>query len=279
MPKCQLGLFEVGRELPTCFPSSKWKAEKVPLCSLQASFCKAKHHTQEPIRHCCAVLPRCDWTWQGVTKKFEYKMRLVYAHFPINVNIINGGKVGPQWGLYDTIRVSENMIWQPNITFLYGNWSSSSGFGSTLLETNPSPPAWPRARRLRFVTSWVRRWCELCLSCSAWEAAGWWSYRSPLFSLNFPILSCWTPQVYTIFPYLSISFLHEIPRISWLFSVKSVFCRQEALPPRRAEVHMLPGATVDKSSSTKVGGWFHRNCRSMPASSEDIWGMWMIRRF
>eukprot|EP00913_Durusdinium_trenchii_P012310 g11556.t2 len=30
--------------------------------------------------------------FEGVTKKFEYKMRLVYAHFPININIINGGK-------------------------------------------------------------------------------------------------------------------------------------------------------------------------------------------
>ena len=30
--------------------------------------------------------------FDGVQKKFEYKMRLVYAHFPINVNIINGGK-------------------------------------------------------------------------------------------------------------------------------------------------------------------------------------------
>ncbi|EFN57638.1 hypothetical protein CHLNCDRAFT_59621 [Chlorella variabilis] len=30
----------------------------------------------------------------GVTKGFEYKMRLVYAHFPININIENkGGKV------------------------------------------------------------------------------------------------------------------------------------------------------------------------------------------
>ena len=29
---------------------------------------------------------------QGVAHKFEYKMRLVYAHFPINANIINGGK-------------------------------------------------------------------------------------------------------------------------------------------------------------------------------------------
>lgn len=28
----------------------------------------------------------------GVTKGYKYKMRYVYAHFPINVNIINGGK-------------------------------------------------------------------------------------------------------------------------------------------------------------------------------------------
>merc|ERR1711865_277198 len=30
--------------------------------------------------------------FDGVEKKFEYKMRLVYAHFPINANITNGGK-------------------------------------------------------------------------------------------------------------------------------------------------------------------------------------------
>lgn len=30
--------------------------------------------------------------FDGVEKKFEYKMRLVYAHFPINVNVVNGGK-------------------------------------------------------------------------------------------------------------------------------------------------------------------------------------------
>ena len=29
----------------------------------------------------------------GVTKGYEYKMRLVYAHFPINVNIVDDGKV------------------------------------------------------------------------------------------------------------------------------------------------------------------------------------------
>merc|ERR1719316_2392288 len=28
----------------------------------------------------------------GVTKKYEIKMRLVYSHFPINVNVTNGGK-------------------------------------------------------------------------------------------------------------------------------------------------------------------------------------------
>ncbi|CAE7203278.1 RPL9 [Symbiodinium microadriaticum] len=32
--------------------------------------------------------------FEGVAHKFEYKMRLVYAHFPINANIINGGKAG-----------------------------------------------------------------------------------------------------------------------------------------------------------------------------------------
>eukprot|EP00929_Paragymnodinium_shiwhaense_P105737 TRINITY_DN707_c0_g1_i6.p1 TRINITY_DN707_c0_g1~~TRINITY_DN707_c0_g1_i6.p1 ORF type:complete len:187 (-),score=54.22 TRINITY_DN707_c0_g1_i6:115-675(-) len=30
--------------------------------------------------------------FDGVEKKFQYRMRLVYAHFPINANITNGGK-------------------------------------------------------------------------------------------------------------------------------------------------------------------------------------------
>merc|ERR1711862_488303 len=31
--------------------------------------------------------------FDGVTKKYEYRMRLVYAHFPINATIVAGGKI------------------------------------------------------------------------------------------------------------------------------------------------------------------------------------------
>merc|ERR1719301_150626 len=30
--------------------------------------------------------------FEGVEKRYEYRMRLVYSHFPINANITNGGK-------------------------------------------------------------------------------------------------------------------------------------------------------------------------------------------
>jgi len=40
----------------------------------------------------CALRTICSHIknmFTGVTKKFQYKMRLVYAHFPININITN----------------------------------------------------------------------------------------------------------------------------------------------------------------------------------------------
>merc|ERR1712146_630743 len=38
------------------------------------------------------VCSHIDNLFTGVQQKFEYRMRLVYAHFPINANITNGGK-------------------------------------------------------------------------------------------------------------------------------------------------------------------------------------------
>ena len=43
-----------------------------------------------PISHLACVLQNMI---KGVTKGFEYKMRLVYAHFPINANITNEGTI------------------------------------------------------------------------------------------------------------------------------------------------------------------------------------------
>merc|ERR1719316_2629462 len=41
------------------------------------------------MRTVCSHIDNC---FSGVQSKFQYRMRLVYAHFPINANIINGGK-------------------------------------------------------------------------------------------------------------------------------------------------------------------------------------------
>lgn len=41
------------------------------------------------LRTCCSHISNL---FDGVQKLFIYKMRLVYAHFPINANIVNGGK-------------------------------------------------------------------------------------------------------------------------------------------------------------------------------------------
>ena len=49
----------------------------------------AKTKQLSSLRSVCSHIQNL---FDGVQKKFEYKMRLVYAHFPINANIVNGGK-------------------------------------------------------------------------------------------------------------------------------------------------------------------------------------------
>merc|ERR550514_363357 len=48
-------------------------------------------HTKQlaAMRTVCSHIDNC---FSGVQSKFQYTMRLVYAHFPINANITNGGK-------------------------------------------------------------------------------------------------------------------------------------------------------------------------------------------
>merc|ERR1719174_3516038 len=41
------------------------------------------------LRTCCSHINNL---FDGVEKKFQYNMRLVYAHFPINATIVDGGK-------------------------------------------------------------------------------------------------------------------------------------------------------------------------------------------
>ena len=50
-------------------------------------FAKAKQISC--LRSCCSHISNL---FEGVEKKYRYTMRLVYAHFPINANVINGGK-------------------------------------------------------------------------------------------------------------------------------------------------------------------------------------------
>merc|ERR1719221_920009 len=40
------------------------------------------------LRSCCSHIQNL---FTGVTQRYQYKMRLVYAHFPINVTITNNG--------------------------------------------------------------------------------------------------------------------------------------------------------------------------------------------
>merc|ERR1719191_2723332 len=57
--------------------------------SIKARMYFAKSKQIAALRSVCSHIQNL---FDGVEKKFRYKMRLVYAHFPINANITNGGK-------------------------------------------------------------------------------------------------------------------------------------------------------------------------------------------
>merc|ERR1712194_772835 len=50
----------------------------------------AKSKQMGMLRSVCSHIQNL---FDGVQKKFEYRMRLVYAHFPVNATITNGGTV------------------------------------------------------------------------------------------------------------------------------------------------------------------------------------------
>ena len=49
----------------------------------------AKSKQISVLRSCCSHISNL---FDGAEKMYRYTMRLVYAHFPINANIVNGGK-------------------------------------------------------------------------------------------------------------------------------------------------------------------------------------------
>ncbi|CAE8599942.1 unnamed protein product [Polarella glacialis] len=68
-------------------PIELWLADGGKEVKARMYFAKTKQLSM--LRSVCSHISNL---FDGVEKKFEYKMRLVYAHFPINANIVNGGK-------------------------------------------------------------------------------------------------------------------------------------------------------------------------------------------
>merc|ERR1712014_378044 len=73
----------MGKHLPI----ELWLANGGKEVKARMYFAKSKQLSM--LRSVCSHISNL---FEGVEKKFEYKMRLAYAHFPINANIINGGK-------------------------------------------------------------------------------------------------------------------------------------------------------------------------------------------
>mmetsp|Transcript_91401 Transcript_91401/g.258826 ORF Transcript_91401/g.258826 Transcript_91401/m.258826 type:complete len:189 (-) Transcript_91401:98-664(-) len=69
-------------------PIELWVANNRTEVHARMYFAKSKQLSM--LRSVCSHISNL---FDGVQKRFEYKMRLVYAHFPININITNGGSV------------------------------------------------------------------------------------------------------------------------------------------------------------------------------------------
>merc|ERR1719424_1663455 len=68
-------------------PIELWVANCGKEVKARMYFAKSKQISM--LRSVCSHIQNL---FDGVEKKFQYKLRLVYAHFPINANITNGGK-------------------------------------------------------------------------------------------------------------------------------------------------------------------------------------------
>merc|ERR1712203_284507 len=68
-------------------PIELWLANCGKEVKARMYFAKSKQLSM--LRSVCSHIQNL---FDGVEKKYEYRMRLVYAHFPINANITNGGK-------------------------------------------------------------------------------------------------------------------------------------------------------------------------------------------
>ena len=68
-------------------PVELWLANGDKEVRVRMYFAKSKQTSC--IRSCCSHINNM---FEGVQKRYRYTMRMVYAHFPINANITNGGK-------------------------------------------------------------------------------------------------------------------------------------------------------------------------------------------
>merc|ERR1711957_631731 len=68
-------------------PIELWLANNNQEVRARMYFAKTKQLSA--LRSVCSHINNL---FDGVEKKYEYRMRLVYSHFPINANITNGGK-------------------------------------------------------------------------------------------------------------------------------------------------------------------------------------------